>query len=134
MALSRVLVLFGAFALASGMLAILALRSFHRAGLVAEESRIRRAVRFQAAAGALPLLLVALATLGTAGAPLQTRSGWGFLAYGAAGLALGVAGAWLFRRAAGDPRRKWRKAAETAPLVLVMVDVVFLVSAWAQVR
>lgn len=129
---SPVALFFAAFAAPSAVLAFAAAREFHYRGAEDGARRVRRARGLMVLAGALPVVMVALTTYGTGGAPLALPGGWVFLGYGAACGILGLLGAWLYARAAADPRRKWRKAAETAPMVLAMLDLVLVVNALTQ--
>lgn len=102
-------------------LSLLAARDFALRGAPPDALRLRRARLLVALAGALDLALVLLTTLATRGAPLAAPRGLAFLAFGPVALGLGLAGAWLFARAAADPRARLRKAAETVPFVLVVL-------------
>jgi hypothetical protein len=130
---SPVAVFFLAFTLPSCALAFLALRDFLGRALEPGVDKMRRAARLQMLAGALPLGMVLLTTAVTGGAPLGTQGGWVFLGYGAVAGALGPAGAALFRKAAQDPRRSVVRAAETAPTMLVMLNLVLTVNAAVQI-
>jgi hypothetical protein len=130
---SPVALFFVAFTLPSCILAFLALRDFLARGLEPGVAKVRRAMRLQALAGALPLGMVLLTIALTAGAPLATQGGWVFIGYGLVAGALGPAGALLFRKAAQDPRRRLIRAAETAPLLLVMLNLVLVVNAAVQI-
>ena len=127
------LTFFLAFALPSAALAVLALRAFHLRQGDRTEAQVRKASRALLLAAALPVVLVVLTTLLTSGAPLGTLGGWGFLGYGALAGATGPVGAHLFRKAAADPRASRVKAAETVPMVLVMLNLALVANAAWQV-
>jgi hypothetical protein len=127
-------IVFAAFAIPSAAFATLGLRDFLLRDQPGDrEARLRRAGRLQAAGGLVPLLLVVLVALATQGAPVANPRGWAFLGYGVACAALGLGGAWLFHRAAAEPLRRWVKAAETAPMLVVLLDLVLVVNVAAQV-
>lgn len=129
MALSPVAVFFALFAAPSAGLAVLAARDFlHRA----EPGRLRRARLLLLAAAALPPLLVLATVLLTAEAPLRTSGGWVFLGWGGVCALLGPLGAWLFARAAAVPRKRLVKAAETVPMLLVLLNLVLVANAAMQ--
>lgn len=123
---------FALFVVPSMALALLALWDFlHRGGSDGAVRLQRAQLLMLAASGAVALLV--LATVGgTGGAPFATQGGWVFLGHGLVMTALGPLGAWLFRRAAERPFRRTIKAAETVPLVLVMLDLVLLFNAAVQ--
>jgi hypothetical protein len=129
---SEVALFFLLFAGPSTVLALLASREFFHRGVPPDERRLRRAGGFLILAASLAALLVLLTALGTGGAPLRSQRGWGFVGYGLVAGALGPLGAWLFRRAAANPRRRLVKAAETVPFLLVVLNVSVVVNAWAQ--
>ncbi|MCA1812784.1 MAG: hypothetical protein LC624_02400 [Halobacteriales archaeon] len=103
-------------------LALLAARDFALRGAPADARRMRRARLLLALSGALDLALVLLTTLATQGAPLVALRGLAFLAFGPVALGLALLGTWLFTRAVADPRKALRKAAETLPFVLIVLD------------
>jgi hypothetical protein len=76
--------------------------------------------------------MVLLTALLTGGAPLRTQGGWVFLGFGAVCGLLGAAGAWLFARAAAVPRRRLIQAAETVPMLLVLLNLVLVFNAAVQ--
>ncbi|HEV8361835.1 MAG TPA: hypothetical protein VGR28_15405 [Candidatus Thermoplasmatota archaeon] len=132
MALSPLALFFLLFAVPSSVLAILAARAFHLRALEPGLGKVRRASRLLLAAGLLPLAMVGLTVAATQGAPFVSPGGWVFVGYGVACAALGVGGLRLLRRAAADPRRSVVRAAETVPMVIVMLDLVFAVNALTQ--
>lgn len=122
------------FALPSTALAILALRDFlHRDVPHEGMPRVKRAVMLLLGATGLMELLVLVAFITTGGAPLRTEGGWVFLGFGAVMALLGPIGAALFRRAAAAPLRRNVKAAETVPMLVVMLNLVLVVNAAMQV-
>jgi hypothetical protein len=120
------------FAAPSMALAVLALREFLLRSQGVLEIRLRRAARLLLVAAALPPALVVVTVLATGGAPFATQGGWVFVGYGLAAGALGPVGAWLFRRAAAVPLRATIKAAETVPLLLVLMNLVLVYNAAVQ--
>jgi hypothetical protein len=123
------------FPAASAAMALAAARAFLLRAPGAP-GRARAAVRWHLAAGLPPLLLLLL-VVAPAPAPvdpralLDTGAGRALLAYAALVPFLAMAGAWLLGRAAGDPRRRVAKAAETMPLVLVTVNLSYAVAVLA---
>lgn len=124
---------FALFCVPAMVLAVLAARDFlHRDAPGDREARLRRATWLLLGAGALPVALVVATTVATAGAPLRAGGGAVFLGWGAACALLAAAGAWLLRRAAAAPLRRTVKAAETVPMLLVLLQVVLLYNAAVQ--
>lgn len=133
MAFGPIVRFFVLFALPSSVLAILAVREFLLRAQGNREARLRRASVFILLAAALPAAMVVVTYFITAGAPLTTSGGWVFIGYGVVCGLLGPVGAWLFHRAAAVEQRRLVKAAETAPMMLVMLNLVLVANAAAQI-
>jgi hypothetical protein len=121
------------FAAPSALLAFLAVREFLLRARGPPGARVRRASVLMLVAAALPAAMVVLTVGLTGGAPLTTSGGQVFLGYGAVCALLGPVGVWLFHRAAGTGQRRLVKAAETVPLLLVMLNLVLVANAAAQI-